>query len=66
MTALVNQDQLMEWTAFKQRGALEVWLKKNRVNYTYGKGNKIITTLAAINKALLGEAVSNEEENDFT
>ena len=54
MSALVNEDDLMEWTGYEQRSMIEKFLKRNRISYDFGKGNKLVTTQTAIDKGLSG------------
>lgn len=65
MSALLNEDDLKSWTGFEQRKKLEAFLRQNKISYTYGKGNKIVTTQGAIDRALLGETAANEKQDTF-
>lgn len=50
---LVTQDDLMAWSGYSTRAALERFLKENNIPYYYGKGGKICTTAEAINRPLV-------------
>ena len=50
---LLDEANLMAWSGHAQRVRLEKWLKEQRIPYRYGKGGRIITTLAAVNAALV-------------
>lgn len=51
---LLTEDDLMEWTGVRQRTALERLLRKLGIAYGYGAGNRIVTTQAAVDAALVG------------
>lgn len=61
MASLVTEEDLRKWTGFEQRAKLEAWLRENRICYTYGKGNMLITTMAAVNRAIAGEQAQQED-----
>lgn len=65
MSALLNEDDLRNWTGFEQRKKLEDFLRANKISYTYGKGNKIVTTQGAIDRALIGENAANDKQDAF-
>lgn len=65
MSALLSEDDLKAWTGFEQRQKLESWLRERKISYTYGKGNKIITTAHAINHVLTGSKAANESDETF-
>lgn len=64
MSALVTEDQLKAWSGYKQRGKLESWLRQKRIPFTHGKGNKLISTQEAVDRALAGEKATSEEKQD--
>ncbi|MES2181014.1 MAG: hypothetical protein V4493_02820 [Pseudomonadota bacterium] len=65
MSALLSEAELKAWSGYAQRQKLEAWLRENKISYTYGKGNKLITTAAAVNQALTGVKTANEEKEGF-
>ncbi len=65
MGALLSEDELKAWCGYEQRQKLEEWLRKNKISYTYGKGNKLITTAEAVNRAIAGERAANESKDEF-
>lgn len=65
MNALLSEDELKAWTGYEQRSKLESWLRENKIAFTYGKGNKLITTSDAVNRVLIGEAAANEDRETF-
>ena len=64
MSRLLDEEALKEWSGHQQRSKLEVWLKHNQIALTFGKGNKLISTEAAVNRALMGEPASANDDND--
>lgn len=65
MNGLYSEDDLKKWTGFEQRQKIEDWLKQNKVGYTYGKGNRLLTTQSALDKALIGSPAAKNNENFF-
>lgn len=65
MSALLTEDQLKAWTGYEQRQKLESWLRENKIKFTYGKDNKLITTADAVNQALIGTKAANDKEDAF-
>jgi Domain of unknown function (DUF4224) len=65
MSALLTEDDLKTWTGFEQRKKIEEWLRENKICYTYGKGNKLITTADAVNSALVGKKAANDKQDEF-
>ena len=65
MSALLSEDELKAWCGHGQRCKLEAWLRENKISFTYGKGNKLITTADAINTALIGTKAANEAKDEF-
>lgn len=65
MSALLNEDDLKNWTGFEQRKKLEDFLRLNKISFTYGKGNRIVTTQGAIDRALNGETAANDNKDAF-
>ncbi len=65
MSALLTEDELKAWTGYEQRQKLESWLRENKIKFTYGKGNKLITTADAVNQALIGTKAANDKEDAF-
>lgn len=61
MSALLSQEQLMEWTGFERAGDLEKWLKSRNIRYEKGKGKKIVTTQAAIDKVFCSTIDDHQE-----
>jgi hypothetical protein len=51
---LLNEDDLKSWLGFSRRLDLERHLQSCRIPYIYGKGGRICTTIAAIDKILIG------------
>ena len=62
---LLKEDDIAAWCGHTRRSNIEQWLRDNHICYIYGKGNKIITTQAAIDKALIGESESITGEASF-
>lgn len=52
MSALLSESDLKAWSGFGQRKKLESFLRQNKIPFTYGKGNKLITTQEAVDTAL--------------
>ncbi len=38
---LINEEDLKDWTGFKQRSDLVKWLKSKQIDFEYGKGGRI-------------------------
>ncbi len=62
---LVNEQTLMEWLDYKQRGRIESWLRENRIPFFYGRDGMICTTQSAINNRLLGAEPNQEKRIEF-
>lgn len=65
MSALLTEEELKKWTGYEQRQKLESWLRENKIKFTYGKGNKLITTQEAVDRALVGTKAANDREETF-
>ena len=52
---LVNEDDLKDWLGIQQRARLEKRLCQLNIAYVYGAGNRICTTIAAVNNAVSGQ-----------
>lgn len=65
MSALLTEDELKAWTGIGQRQKLESWLRENKIKFTYGKGNKLLSTTDAVNHALIGTKAANDKGDDF-
>ncbi len=65
MNGLYSEDDLKKWTGFEQRQKIEDWLKQNKVVYTYGKGNRLLTTQSALDRALIGSPTAQNNETFF-
>ena len=50
---MLDEAELLAKTGFKRRSELENWLNLNGVLWWPGKGGRIVTTLEAVNRALL-------------
>lgn len=46
MSALISEAELLDWTGYTQRAALENWLLDNRIPYRPGKGGKLCVAAA--------------------
>lgn len=64
MSSLITEDELKEWTGYKQRSKIEAFLRREKIPFTYGKGAKILVTKAAINSALGGQSAANQQPQD--
>ena len=53
--ALLNQDQLSEWSGFQRKADIEHWLRINNIQFIRRRKNRICTTLAAVNASLYNE-----------
>jgi hypothetical protein len=63
---LLNEEDLKNWLGFNRRLDLERHLQSIRIPYFYGRGGRIRTTTAAIDKALIGGRESSPiEEIEF-
>lgn len=49
---LINEEQLKEWSGYKRRSDLQGFLNKNKIEYHLGCGNRICTTMSALEKSL--------------
>lgn len=56
MSALITEDALKTWLGFKKRSTIEQWLRDNGVQFRHSKGNQLVTTQAAIDRAFIGSA----------
>ena len=52
---LVNEDDLKHWLGIQQRTRLEKKLCALNISYCYGAGNRICTTIDAVNNAVSGQ-----------
>jgi len=52
--ALISESQLRAWLGFNRRADLERHLRESKIPFAYGKGGRIVTTLAAIDSTLAG------------
>lgn len=50
---VLDEAALKVWTKIKRRGELEAWLNANGVLWWPGGGGEILTTLEAVNRAML-------------
>lgn len=62
---LLTQKDLQRWSGYEQKSKLEKWLKDNRITYTYGKGNTLITTQKAVDSALFGRSSNDNWNGEF-
>lgn len=65
MSALLTEDDLKNWTGYRQRSKLEAFLRRERIPFSYGKGNKIIATQAAVDQAISGQKAANDKQDSF-
>lgn len=65
MSALLTEDELKKWTGYRQRAKLEAFLRREKIPFSYGKGNKIIATLAAVDHAIAGQKAANDKQDAF-
>lgn len=65
MSALLSEDELKKWSGHEQRQKLEAFLRDNKISYTYGRGNKLITTADAVNRALGGTISAVQAQDAF-
>ncbi|MDA3922722.1 MAG: DUF4224 domain-containing protein [Salinisphaera sp.] len=49
---IVTQEQLMSATGYERAGDLEKWLRRKGIKYHRGKGNRVFTTVDALNGTL--------------
>ena len=49
---IIQQESLLAATGYERPGDLERWLRKHDIPYHRGKGNRIFTTLDALNGKL--------------
>lgn len=49
---IIQQEQLLEATGYQRPSDLERWLLREGIRYRRGKGNRIFTTIDAINGML--------------
>jgi len=59
---LLSEDDLKNWLGFSRRLDLERHLQNIRIPYVYGKGGRICTTIAAVDKVLIGGKESTPSE----
>ena len=64
MSALLTEEQLMEWTGYKRRSKVEEFLRREKIPFSRGKGNKILVTQAAIDRALANLPAANNAKMD--
>jgi len=64
MSTLMTEEDLLKWTGYAQRSKLESWLLQNKIKFTFGKGNKIITTSDALDKAISGSTINAANDTD--
>jgi hypothetical protein len=65
MSALLTEEQLKEWTGYRQRSKLEAFLRREKIPFHYGKGNKIIATQTAIDQAISTQKAANQSMDKF-
>lgn len=53
MSQLITQDALRDWTGYKRQSDLEDFCNKYQIKFHRAKGNKLVTTQAAIDQSLL-------------
>lgn len=53
--SLLTEPELMAWLGYKRRLELQTALRELGIPYALGKGGTIISTVQAVNTALLGE-----------
>ena len=58
--ALRSFDDLKEWTQYQRPSAVEQWLKRLKIPYSYDKEGRPITTDEAINSSLVGKTTKSE------
>ena len=58
-TGLVTQEDLYLWTGHQKFDDMLRWLRDQGIEYTLGKGNRVCTTVDAINLRLV-------QKNKFT
>ena len=61
---IIEQEQLLSMTGYKNVADAEKCLKKQGISLIYGKGGRISTTLDALNKALIDKKHSPNIEID--
>lgn len=49
---IIQQEQLLKATGYQRPGDLERWLREHGIRYHRGRGNRIFTTLDALNGML--------------
>ncbi len=64
MNELINFERLKEFLDYERPSDVIKWLEVNRVPFKLSK-RKPVTTLAAINKALIGDENDSEIEFDM-
>lgn len=62
---LVNEKQLMDWSGIKDRTKLVSWLSSQRIPYLPSIDGRICTTIAAINKPIVGVSNATQNALDF-
>ena len=65
MSALLTEEELKNWTGYRQRSKLEAFLRREKIPFSYGKGNKIIATQTAIDRAISGQKAANDKQDTF-
>lgn len=67
MSDLLNEDALMTWTGYTRRTDLIKWLRDGGIQFFFGKGGAVCTTMAAINHRLTGgpKPVRNSGEDEI-
>lgn len=67
MTHFVTHQELQEAFGVKQKGKLELTLRRNKINYFYSDRGTLCTTPEELNRALSGGVTGNidDEPIDF-
>ena len=52
---LLQEEELHKWAGTGQRLKLQSWLQEQRIPYTLNAKKKVVTTITAINRALIGD-----------
>lgn len=67
MKALITERELMEATGYNRRAPLEKCLRKNKVQFHYGRGGQIWTTADALNISLgISSASPATQDEEWT
>jgi hypothetical protein len=61
---LLSEEDLQDWTGFKQRGALLEWLRRHGIPYLLGRGGRICVTADAVNLPLVKQREHNAATAD--